>query len=239
MAAAESGRTIQDFEIRQLHHPPIHQKLQLVSQDVRFLQRMLVDNAKAKIDANFPTQSAGGQDPLKDQVEEIVKQFVLRTIELSKYSLVVNGTEGANPSLDSLMKGADLDKEEEADKYEPFDLELNEQVRELYARIDEETVAVTKLRREAPLRAREAYKSKLDMLDEPRQKAQIENVVVDDAEVNTDSMEEFLPRREGVMSDFETLVATLRDMKKSVPAASSKLDRAEAALAHLSNRNNK
>ncbi|KAK9370969.1 kinetochore protein Mis14 like-domain-containing protein [Lipomyces kononenkoae] len=234
MAAAESGRTIPDFEIRQLHHPPIHQKLQLVSQDVRFLQRMLADNAKAKIDANFPAQLAGdGQDPLKDQVEEIVKQFVLRTVELSKYSLVVNGIEGADPTLESLMKGAFLDKEEEADKYEPFDLELNEQVRELYAQIDEETVAVTKLRREAPLRARETYKSKLDRLDEQRAKAQIEHALVDDSDFTSNKMEEFLPHRDDVVSNFETLVATLRDIKKSVPATSSKLDRAEAALTHL------
>jgi hypothetical protein len=74
MAAAESGRMIPDFEIRQLHHPPIHQKLQLVSQDVRFLQRKLLDIAKANIDGNFPTQPSGGQDPLKEQVEEILKQ---------------------------------------------------------------------------------------------------------------------------------------------------------------------
>ncbi|KAK9372683.1 kinetochore protein Mis14 like-domain-containing protein [Lipomyces chichibuensis] len=239
MAAAESGRTVPDFEIRQLHHPPIHQKLQLVSQDVRFLQRKLLDIAKAKIDSNFPTQQSGGQDPLKEQVEEILKQFILRTIELSKFSLVVNGIEGANPSLDSLMRGADLDKEEDADKYEPFDLELNEQVRELYAQIDEETVEVTKLRRETPLRALESYKSKLEMLDEQRTNAQTDDVAMDDADSADVKVEEFLPRRESIMADFEKLIATLREMKKSVPAAASKLDRAEAAVTHLNHRNNK
>ncbi|KAK9354197.1 kinetochore protein Mis14 like-domain-containing protein [Lipomyces doorenjongii] len=239
MAAAESGRMIPEFEIRQLHHPPIHQKLQLVSQDVSFLQRKLLDIAKAKIDGNFPPQPSGGQDPLKEQVEEIVKQFILRTIELSKYGLVVNGIEGSNPSLDSLMKGADLDKEEEADKYEPFDLELNEQVRELYAQIDEETVEVTKLRREAPLRALEAYKSKLDRLDEQRTNAQTDDLAMDDADFADMKVEEFLPRRESIIADFEKLISSLREMKKSVPAAASKLDRAEAAVTHLSHRNNK
>ncbi|KAK9320782.1 kinetochore protein Mis14 like-domain-containing protein [Lipomyces orientalis] len=239
MAAAESGRTIPDFEIRQLHHPPIHQKLQLVSQDVLFLQKKFLDVAKTKIDANFPAQPSGEQDPLKQQVEEIVKEFILRTIELSKHSLVVNGIEGADPSLDSLMKGADLDKDEETDKYEPFDLELNEQVRELYSEIDKETVEVTKLRREGPLRALEAYKSKLDTLDEQRANAQTESMDMDDAEFVDVKMQEFLPRSEIIAAGFESLIATLRDMKKNVPATAAKLDRAEAAITHLNYRNSK
>lgn len=69
-----SGRTLPDFEIQQLHHPPVHQKLQLVSQDIRFLQKIFLDAAKNKINTHLPSQSA--EDSLRSEVEARMNEVI-------------------------------------------------------------------------------------------------------------------------------------------------------------------
>lgn len=96
---------------------------------------------------------------------------------------------------------------------EPFDLELNEQVRQLYAQIDEETVAVTTLRREAPLRAIESYTAQLAEIDSKSYVLQDDD---DDIEADTPDFDinQIIPRRDTVESDFDQLVVSIREMKK-------------------------
>ncbi|KAK9380870.1 kinetochore protein Mis14 like-domain-containing protein [Kockiozyma suomiensis] len=224
-----SGRTLPDFEIQQLHHPPVHQKLQLVSQDIRFLQKIFLDAAKNKINTHLPSQSA--EDSLRSEVEARMNEFISKTFDLAKYSLVVNGVEATDPSLGALMNANEVDKQEEQD-VEPFDLELNEQVRQLYAQIDEETVAVTTLRREAPLRAIESYTAQLAEIDSKSYVLQDDD---DDIEADTPDFDinQIIPRRDTVESDFDQLVVSIREMKKRIPDAIAKVERAEAAITHL------
>ncbi|KAK7206258.1 kinetochore protein Mis14 like-domain-containing protein [Myxozyma melibiosi] len=228
---AQTGRTIPDFEIQQLHHPPVHQKLQLVSEDVRYLQKIFMEAAQSKIDTHLPSKSA--EESLRAEVAEKVKEFIAKVFDFSKHSIVVNGMEGADPSLDALMKAKEMDKEE-AEAVEPFDLELNEKVRELYAQIDDETVAVTKLRREAPLRAVEHYKKELEA-EEINKK--IHTLEDDDDSMSIDApevdIEKIIPRRDAIEADFDKFIASLREMKKTVPGTISKVERAEAVIAHL------
>ncbi|KAK9468320.1 kinetochore protein Mis14 like-domain-containing protein [Lipomyces arxii] len=231
MAAAESGRSIPDFEIQQLHHPSVHQKLQLISQDITYLQKRFLEAAKKKVDAQFPN-SGDGKDSLKEETEAIVKQYILKMFEMSRHSLVINGLDGADPSLLSLMKGAGVDVDDESEKYEPYDLDLNEEVRQLYAHIDEETVTVTKLRHEAPLRAVKSYKAQLEKLNEQHKALESDEVDMED-QVEEVTVEDVLPRQKAVEQDFDKLIGTLKLLKKSVPVTTAKLNRAEAALMHL------
>ncbi|KAK9480565.1 kinetochore protein Mis14 like-domain-containing protein [Lipomyces japonicus] len=239
MASHESGRSIPDFEIQQLHHPPVHQRLQLVSEDIQFLQNRILDAAKKKIDSNLPDSQI--QDPLKGEVEILVNDFITRIFQTAKHSLVINGVEGSDISIENLINGS-AEPVQVAEQHESFDLELNEKVRELYAQIDEETVQVTALRRQAPLKAVESYKAELERIEKDLQSAlasgdeEQSGVNQDEEQVDTSTT---LPRQDELRSHFQELVATLKDMKKSLPSTSSKIDRAEAAVAHLHGLNSK
>ncbi|KAK9446433.1 kinetochore protein Mis14 like-domain-containing protein [Limtongia smithiae] len=235
----ESGRTLGDFEIQQLHHPPIHQKLQLVSEDLRYLVEKFTEVAKSRVSQHFPLATAGSKDEvLRTEVEALVQQFILEMFDMAKHGIVVNGQDGSEISLQSLLN-SDTTKNE-ADNYEPFDLELNEEVRQLYAQIDEETVEVTKLRREAPLRTLANYKRQLEELEKQQQ----EHFSVNDEEQKVDAdkaqltVDEVLLRKTNVETDFNEFVASLREMKKDIPGTLSKLDRASAAITHLNNSSN-
>ncbi|KAK9464064.1 uncharacterized protein V1516DRAFT_683574 [Lipomyces oligophaga] len=238
----ELGRNVPDFEIQILHHPPVHQKLQLSSQDVRYLQNMMLERAQDKINAAIPAIDLAADDPVRDEVEARVREFVLRTFDLSKYSLVVDGIEASDPGLSSLMAGTELEsvtadgrKQPQfshstrltCQEIEPFDLELNEQVRDLYTQIDNATVAVTNLRRKTPLQVVAKYAQELE--DWSSRPSPISGLIQAETDPHDDT--EVFPRQERVAQDYNALMVSLADIKKNVMDTAAKINRADEALA--------
>ncbi|KAK9458027.1 kinetochore protein Mis14 like-domain-containing protein [Dipodascopsis uninucleata] len=228
---ADFGRGIPDFQIQQLHHPPVHQKLQLVSQDIKYLREKFLEAAREKINSHFPQP---GDQILKAQTAKIVDEFVNNMFESAKYSFIVNGLDGSDPSLKSLFNGRQ-DKDN-SENYEPFDLDLNEKVRELYAQIDEETVEVTKLRREVPKEVLEKYKAELDNIDKD-QRGRLQTSAAEENALPNQSIEELIPDHDFIKNDFDSFIKVLREMKSEISSTVSKADQAEEALKYLRSSN--
>ncbi|KAK9475429.1 kinetochore protein Mis14 like-domain-containing protein [Dipodascopsis tothii] len=220
--------SLSDDRLRDLHHPPIHQKLQLLRQDVAYLKAKFAAAADDKIENYCP---ADRDRALNAQVDELVRDYLSKIFDYSRHTLVVDGQDGASPALDALMANIAA-TEDDAEQYEPFNFELNDQVRELYAQIDEETVKVTQLRKTVPLQATAEYVAELGKLEDAHQ-AEVAAAAAADPAAEPAAVDHLVPRAADMARDFADLVEMMKELKKTVPASSSMLDRAEMALDHL------
>jgi kinetochor protein Mis14/NSL1 len=193
----------------------LHNKLQLVSEDVKFLKSQFHESAETKLDLHLPTE-----DSLKTRVRELVDEFIHETFELARHSIVVNGVDMS--TQDTLVDS--LQKEEVV---EPFDVELNEKLRNLYAEVDERTLEVTELRRQIPNQASEIYKQKLkqeqDLLDQALPNE-------DQSTVNDEPISLPINR---IQTDYEDTLQLIKSLSKSVPELYSDLNELQEVIDFL------
>lgn len=193
----------------------LHNKLQLVSEDVKFLKSQFHESAETKLDLHLPTE-----DSLKTRVRELVDEFIHETFELARHSMVVNGVDMS--TQDTLVDS--LQKEEVV---EPFDVELNEKLRNLYAEVDERTLEVTELRRQIPNQASEIYKQKLkqeqDLLDQALPNE-------DQSTVNDEPISLPINR---IQTDYEDTLQLIKALSKSVPELYSDLNELQEVIDFL------
>lgn len=193
----------------------LHNKLQLVSEDVKFLKSQFSESAETKLDLHLPTE-----DSLKTRVRELVDEFIHETFELARHSMVVNGVDMS--TQDTLVDS--LKKEEVV---EPFDVELNEKLRSVYAEVDERTLEVTELRRQIPNQATEIYKQKLkeeqDILDQalPNEGQSAENDESISLPINR------------IQADYEDTLQLIQSLSKSVPELYSDLNELQEVIDFL------
>ncbi|ANB15885.1 MIND complex subunit NSL1 [Sugiyamaella lignohabitans] len=136
-----------------MEQPRLHNKIHLNSEDIRYIKNQLNHSIKSRIDLDLPDNE---DDSLRNQVLSYIQQFIDESFELAKHSLIVDGKDMSGvPSLEaSLTEG----KQE----IEPFDIELNEKLRQLYAKVDQETLKVTELRRNIAQIATSEYQQRAD-----------------------------------------------------------------------------
>ncbi|KAA8910383.1 hypothetical protein TRICI_004181 [Trichomonascus ciferrii] len=193
----------------------LHNKLQLVSEDVKFLKSQFHESAETKLDLHLPTE-----DSLKTRVRQLVEEFIHETFELARHSMVVNGVDMS--TRDTLVDS--LQKEEVV---EPFDVELNEKLRHLYAEVDERTLEVTELRRQIPNQASEIYKQKLkeeqDLLDQ----------ALPTEDQSTDNDEAVSLPVDRIQTDYEDTLQLIKSLSKSVPELYSDLNELQEVINFL------
>jgi kinetochor protein Mis14/NSL1 len=126
--------------------------------DLKYLIENIRTAAQQIIDLHLPPSAAQGEDDaFRSKVDELVQQYINRTLTLALPSISINGLD-ASPSI---LKPASEKKDSEIDpndpSYEPYDARLAKRLRDLYASLEEETTRVAVLRREAPQKAAQAY----------------------------------------------------------------------------------
>lgn len=137
-----------------------YNKILLSKQDLRHVYLQFAEALRAKIQHYLP--GSNRQDPLQVQVENILNQHIIEVFELAKYSLVVDGKDLADEKV-SIQELLHLQPTEEV---VPFDTDLNQSLRSLIEAVEQETTEVTRLRRELPLQARDAYEQLVSTTDD-------------------------------------------------------------------------
>ncbi|SCU91868.1 LADA_0F12640g1_1 [Lachancea dasiensis] len=123
-------------------------KLDVTSEQLRSLYTQFQTILDEKVALHLPQE----QDSVKGEVLLQLQKYLVEAMEAASGSLrVVNVKESASM--------ADILARSQEQFVEPFDLALNEQVRQKYQEWEDQTVKVAQLRREAPRKLCESYKS--------------------------------------------------------------------------------
>jgi kinetochor protein Mis14/NSL1 len=143
-----------------------YETIQLTKQDLRYLHGQIYENTASKLDLHLPTSP---NDPLKSNVAVALDDFLLDVFEMALDALVVDGSAieppvgGPESRRDVVAALLALDSSEQ--KTEPFDFELNAELRKVIQQVEEETVEVTRYRRELPQDSRNAYEELVGKTD--------------------------------------------------------------------------
>lgn len=201
----------------------LHSKLQLVAEDVRFLKQQFKDAAEAKIDVNLDCDK---NDPVRKRVDEIVQQFISDTFEMSKHAMIIDGEEMGDKDLSVVL--------ERDDDVEPFDLALNDRLRQLYAQVDEKTLEVTQLRRTVPFEAIQVYSNnKLDPKSLSINETDENNTNNNDDE-NEEIQKENYTLSNRAQMDYTNALTLLSNLKQKVPDELIELEKLEQTINYLS-----
>lgn len=129
-------------------------KIHLAAGDIRFVELRIFAAAIQKLDTDLPNLLDA--DPLRAAIAGDLTVTIDRVLEMVKSALVVDGHEIS----DALPLRKHVPRRD-VERVEPFDADLNERLRQLYREVEEETIAVTRLRKEGPARVEEAWERAL------------------------------------------------------------------------------
>ncbi|KAM0696716.1 hypothetical protein Q7P36_003965 [Cladosporium allicinum] len=123
-----------------------HRKIELQSPaDLTYLIANVSRAARSKIDTHLPPDAApeSGEDALRRRVEVLVEEYIRKTFEGAKEGISVNGM-GVG-EMEEVLKRVG-----EGEEIEPFDAKLAQRVQALSAQIENQTLQLASLRRDAP-----------------------------------------------------------------------------------------
>lgn len=98
-------------------------------------------------------------------------QFIAQTLAHARLNVTVNGLDLPAPSRSTSTSTASQTGEEDGVEYEPYDARLASKLQSLYLALESETMAVARLRREAPRRAAEGWRARFLEGEEGRGRA--------------------------------------------------------------------
>ncbi|CUM50187.1 unnamed protein product [Debaryomyces tyrocola] len=207
-----------------------YEKLQLSKQDLRYLYGQILNNTTSKLDLHLPTSN---NDPLKTKVANLLDDFILDAFEMAKQSIMIDGYDMSgrkNPKPISELLSL-----KSKEKIEPFDFELNAQLRDVLEHVEQETIQVSKLRRDLPSRARETYDSLISdtdkdvstILAELDSELQQELHNDDDEPGKDDSL---IPRIDSIVEDYQQAFLILNNLKRKIPEQKSELDKLDETI---------
>ncbi|KAG5355094.1 Kinetochore-associated protein [Yarrowia sp. B02] len=191
---------------------PPPEKLHLTAQDARYLRDEFASAVEQKTSLHLPGNDP--TDPLILRVRQLVSDFVTETMQLSRHALVVDGVEmGHVTSIDSHLR-------ESTEHIEPFDMALAEELRKVYAEVDETTVKLSEMRKNVPHVIAELYK---------QAEFDCGNIGASTEEGTTleSVLEELPPAQELSEEEKETLKQSLREIKRlrgAVPETQTRLE---------------
>jgi kinetochor protein Mis14/NSL1 len=209
-----------------------YEKLQLSKQDLRYLYGQILNNTTSKLDLHLPTSN---NDPLKTKVANLLDDFIIDAFEMAKQSIMIDGYDMSgrkNPKPISELLSL-----KSKEKIEPFDFELNAQLRDVLEHVEQETIQVSKLRRELPSRARETYDNLISNTDkdvstilaELDSELQQELHNDDDDETGKDDLS-LMPRIDSIVEDYQQAFLILNNLKRKIPEQKSELDKLDETI---------
>lgn len=212
----------------------LHEKIHLSVEDIKYLQQHLLENARVKLNLNLPSSSQDTQDPLTLKIVEMIEEFILEMLEMSRHSLVIDGDE----TVQSISKLLDKPLERKYRKsfspknvltrieIAPFDMELNQELRKVYQQVEQETLEVTQLRREYPAKALELYKESFN--DSP--------ITTETEETQLDQLDQLdskIPRLDSIIEDYNESLQQLAALKAQLPKQANEMDKLNQLITFL------
>lgn len=207
-----------------------YEKISLSKQDLAYLYRQFVDASKAKIEQNLP--NAGPLDPLQVEVENIINDYLAEAFEMAKLAFIVDGHDLGEES--TLFREILLLKPSE--EVLPLDHELNQKLRSIIQQVELETTEVTRLRRELPQQAKDAYEQLVSTADR-----EVTAIVKDlsksvpDEEKPKYSFEETIPHSAEITEELEESIKMLYELKMALPAHQAQLNSLNDTIQFLQN----
>lgn len=125
-----------------------YEKIDLSKQDFQYVFNNILQAIMAKLNLHLP---AAQNDPLKEQVSTILEEFLINTFDNSKYSILADGLDLQNVLIHDILSLKTLEN------VEKIDSEITLKLRKIFQEFEQETVDVTKLRRDLPKQASEVY----------------------------------------------------------------------------------
>ncbi|KAG5370286.1 Kinetochore-associated protein [Yarrowia sp. C11] len=191
---------------------PAPEKLQLTAEDARYLRDEFSSAVAQKTSLHLPGNDP--TDPLILRVRQLVAEFVTETMQLSRHALVVDGADM------SQVNSIDAHLRESTEHIEPFDMALAEELRRVYAEVDETTVRLSEMRKNVPHVISELYKQAEVDCDDIGQPTE-EGVTLETV------LEELPPVEELNEEEKETLRKSLLEIKRLRGAVPETLTRLE------------
>lgn len=208
-------------------HMSLHQKFQLVPEDLKYLKSQLLENAIEKLNRDLPRQTSTADDPLRRRVTEFIEAFVDETFELTKYSMIVNGQDISHSASLKRILSSEIDDE----AIEPFDKELNRKLRELYTKVDNETLAVTEMRKKIPQYQAESYKDAITQHE--KLMADVVNKTVASSDIGQGISQEDRERLIRLENQYKDIQKRLKGLQTSVPDVYTELEQLQETLTVL------
>lgn len=133
-----------------------YEKIDLSKQDFQYVFNNILQAIMAKLNLHLP---AAQNDPLKEQVSTILEEFLINTFDNSKYSILADGLDLQNVLIHDILSLKTLEN------VEKIDSEITLKLRKIFQEFEQETVDVTKLRRDLPKQASEVYSDIIKQTD--------------------------------------------------------------------------
>lgn len=196
-----------------------YEKISLTKQDLAHVYKQFIAAVQDKSEHFMPVSER--DDPLRIDVENLVNDTITEVFEMAKWALIVDGHDFNRENI-SIKDVLLLQPTEEV---MPFDTQLNLTLRELIQEVERETTEVTKLRRELPDRAKDAYELLVTATDQ-----EVTTVLeeLSSEYQNKDpeplpTMERTIPNADNLIKDFEESIARLTALKNDLPEHSTRM----------------
>ncbi|KAI7141741.1 hypothetical protein KC343_g14873 [Hortaea werneckii] len=206
-----------------------HRKIELQSPaDLTYLIANVSRAAREKIDKHLPPDAAPeGEDAMRKRVEQLVEEYIRNTFNAAKNSMSING-------MDSREMDAELAKAQEGEEIEPFDTKLAQRIQNLSAQIEQRTLDLANLRRNAPAetskRFQDSFAKQTEDYDARLQKD--EQMKLDEAK-NTHMEIGEMERLDEMQSAWTKGTEQLQELKTGLGSTVARMEKAEKAVGVL------
>lgn len=188
------------------HH---YSKILISKQELATVYKLLKKATEDKLRLHLPKCSA--VDPYRVEVENILNRHLAEILADAKYALIVDGIdlEEADVSIQSILTL------EPYVQVEPFDPSLDTKLRNVLQEVEDRTIQVTRLRRELPLQARDAYEQLVYTADQELK------ATFKDEETLADPL---CPPLDGEIStNFQKTISNLSHIHDNLPVLENKI----------------
>ncbi|KAI7284677.1 hypothetical protein KC345_g2139 [Hortaea werneckii] len=206
-----------------------HRKIELQSPaDLTYLIANVSRAAREKIDKHLPPDAAPeGEDAMRKRVEQLVEEYIRNTFNAAKNSMSING-------MDSREMDAELAKAQEGEEIEPFDTKLAQRIQNLSAQIEQRTLDLANLRRNAPAetskRFQDSFAKQTEDYDTRLQKD--EQMKLDEARSTRMEIGE-MERLDEMHSAWTKGTEQLQELRTGLGSTVARMEKAEKAVGVL------
>lgn len=134
-----------------------YEKIALSKQEYSHVFENVLQAAMDKLNLHLP---ASENDPLKNEVSAMLEEFLVNSFDSSKYSILADGRDLDDTSIQDILLLRTLENVEQ------IDAETTSKLRSILQEFETETVEVTRMRREVPIRASDVYKDVITKVDD-------------------------------------------------------------------------
>ncbi|KAI5959835.1 uncharacterized protein KGF55_005067 [Candida pseudojiufengensis] len=135
-----------------------YEKVRISKKELKFLYNNILNSTITKLDLHLPTTK---EDPLKTKIYLDIENYLLKSFQNLLKSLLIDGEDLSNEDIITILKVDDNDT-----NVEPFDYNINDQLRTILNEYDNLVLDLGELKRTLPKRAQDKYFKLVSKIDE-------------------------------------------------------------------------